>query len=75
MTWRAISARPYSTAKLAGVSASDITVTVADARRRLLAGVTVTYEIRTANAASASALQVTIKVAWCRLNPVFASKA
>jgi len=49
MTRRAISARPYGVAKLAGVSASDVTVTVADARRRLLAGVKAGGELRTSS--------------------------
>jgi hypothetical protein len=48
-------------ANIAGVSASDVTVTVEDARRRLLAGVKLTYEINTADAASAATLQATIK--------------
>ena len=40
MTWAAAPfGGPCGTAKLAGVSASAVTVTVVDARRRLLAGV------------------------------------
>ena len=38
-------------AKLAGVASSAVTVTVEDARRRLLAGVKVTYEISSADSA------------------------
>ena len=48
-------------AKLAGVQASDVTVAVEDARRHLLAGVKVTYEIKSADEATAKTLQAKIK--------------
>jgi len=55
-------------AKVLNVSSEDITVTVKDARRRLLAAITVDYVIAVTDVAAAVNMRASINVRRCTLN-------